>query len=203
MKKYLIFIGIFAVIAVGFWLLHPAHKPAKPSSGSNIVAFGDSLTAGQGASAGKDYPSDLSVIIGQPVINAGVSGDTTAQALGRIDNDVMSKDPKIVIVLLGANDFFQKIPIATTEQNLDQIIEKIQMTGASAVLVGVRLDLFSESYSSMYSRVAKKYNLEYVPNIMDGILGHSELMSDEIHPNDAGYKIIAERVAPQVKNLLK
>lgn len=85
------------------------------SRGSSVIAFGDSLTAGFGASAGEDYPSRLSTRSGIPIVNAGVSGDTTEKALERIDADVLARDPRVVIVGLGGNDFLQGVAIATEE----------------------------------------------------------------------------------------
>src|SRR5687768_10343541 len=96
------------------------------SRGSTIVAFGDSLTSGHGAGPGEDYPSRLSERIGLPIVNAGISGDTTEGALARVDQDVLSQNPRIVIVGLGGNDLIRRVPLASTEANLRAIIRKVQ-----------------------------------------------------------------------------
>src|SRR5215467_434310 len=109
------------VLILVVWLLWPSPYSRVAnlhSAGTNLIAFGDSLTAGYGAGAGEDWPSRVSALIGQPVINAGASGDTTESALARIDADVLSRSPRIVIVGLGGNDFLRQIPITTTEANL-------------------------------------------------------------------------------------
>ena len=88
------------------------------SAGETIICFGDSLTEGVGASAGDDYPSVLSRQLGSPVINAGVRGDTTAAALERLADQVLNKNPRLVILLLGGNDFLRQRPRRETRQNL-------------------------------------------------------------------------------------
>ena len=172
------------------------------SRGANIVAFGDSLTAGYGAQAGEDYPSRLSALIEQPVINAGVSGDTTGSALARLDNDVLTKDPRLVIVGLGGNDFLGGIPIDTTEANLRQIVEKIEGAGAMVVLLGFRFPSLSVDYAAMYQRVAKDERCLLVPRITKDILNDPKLKSDTIHPNARGYQLMAERIAGPCRKLI-
>src|SRR5437763_9915919 len=104
------------VVILAVWFFWPAQKVTNlDSHGSNIIAFGDSLTAGYGANPGEDYPSRLSSMIGVTIMNAGVSGDTTDTALARIDTDVLARDPRLVIVGLGGNDFLRGVPIETPE----------------------------------------------------------------------------------------
>jgi lysophospholipase L1-like esterase len=172
------------------------------SRGANIIAFGDSLTAGYGANRGEDYPSRLSALIGEPVLNAGVGGDTTAAALARVDGDVLAREPRIVIVELGGNDLFHGIPIATTEANLREIVRKIQSGGAMVVLLGFRFPSLTADYEEMYGRVAKDEGCLLVPRILRGILTEPSLMSDAIHPNARGYQLMAERVASPCKKLI-
>ena len=173
------------------------------SRGSNIIAFGDSLTAGYGAQPGEDYPSKLSKLIDAPVINAGVSGDTTDMALARIDADVLSRDPRIVIVGLGGNDFLRSVDIATTERNLRTIIRRIHGAGAMVVLLGFRFPSLSVDYEKMYERVADDEGCLLVPRMLRGIITDPNLKSDEVHPNARGYQIMAERVAGPCRKLIK
>lgn len=167
-----------------------------PTSGSTIVAFGDSLVEGVGASAGNDLVSILSRDIGEEIINAGRSGDTTAAALERLERDALDRDPRVVIVLLGGNDALRRIPRDETERNLATIIDSIQDRGAAVILVGVRAGLFTDEYKKMYRNLASKKGTHYIPNILDGVFGDPRLMSDTIHPNDVGYAIMAERIEP-------
>lgn len=159
-----------------------------------IVAFGDSLVAGYGASMEGGFVSLLSTGLGVPVINLGKSGDTTSSAKERISS-VVSTQPAITLVLLGGNDALRRTPQTETEQNLKEIIEDIQKNGSRVVLLGV-IGGFPDPYSSMYSRLAKEYDLTYIPNVLSGIIGRTELMSDSIHPNQAGYQMIADRLLP-------
>jgi acyl-CoA thioesterase-1 len=155
------------------------------SHGTNVIAFGDSLTAGYGAQPGEDYPSRVSAATGIAIINAGISGDTTESALARLDRDVLSRDPRIVILGLGGNDYLQSIPIAATETNLRSIIDKIEGAGAAVILLGFRFPSLNADYEAMYKRVAKEERCLFVANVLSGILTHPELKSDEVHPTPA------------------
>jgi acyl-CoA thioesterase-1 len=196
-----------AVLAVALvWLIWPSKYSRVAdldSAGSNIIAFGDSLTAGYGASAGEDYPSRLSLLIGSTVINAGVSGDTTQDALARLDTDVLARDPRIVIVGLGGNDYLRSIPISATEANLRSIIRKIHDAHAMVVLLGFRFPSLNVNYEDMYDRVASEERCLVVPKVLSGILTDPSLKSDEVHPNARGYQLIAERVAGPLQKLIR
>jgi len=172
------------------------------SAGQAIICFGDSLTEGVGAGAGEDYPSVLSRHIGLPVVNAGHRGDTTAQALARLPGDVLAKSPRLVIVLLGGNDFLRRVPISETRKNMEEIIRRIQERGAMVALAGMKLGLFTDEYGSMMEELAKKFGALIVPQATTGILTDAKLKSDPIHPNGAGYRLMAERISEKIKPLL-
>lgn len=173
------------------------------AKGNNIICFGDSLTAGYGAKPGEDYPSVLARLSGQPVINAGISGNTTRQALDRLQTDVLDKDPKLVIVQFGGNDFFRKIPRNETRDNLDQIVLKIQEKGAMVAIAGVRIGLLVDEYDEVFEQVASSRKCIYIPNIIKDIFTDPSKKSDEIHPNAQGYAIIAQRVYERISPFLK
>jgi acyl-CoA thioesterase-1 len=173
------------------------------SRGTNIIAFGDSLTAGYGAGPGEDYPTRLASLIHQRVINAGVSGDTTGSALARVDADVLARDPRIVIVGLGGNDFLQGVDIKTTEANLCTIVSKIEAGGAMVVLLGFRFPSLTARYDEMYERVAHDERCLLVSGVLRGIITDNSLKSDAIHPNGRGYAIMADRIATPVNRLLR
>ncbi len=196
--------GLLLILLV--WALWPSpYSKVKnlDSRGANIIAFGDSLTAGYGASPGEDYPSRLSALIAAPVLNAGVSGDTTEAALARLDTDVLSRDPRIVIVGLGGNDFLRSVPIATTEANLRTIVGKIGGAGAMVVLLGFRFPSLSADYEKMYGTVAREERCLFVPNLLRGVLTDPKLKSDEIHPNARGYQLMAERLSGPCRKLIR
>lgn len=195
-----------AVVVIAAWLFWPsryARVANLGSHGSSVIAFGDSLTAGYGAQPGEDYPSKLSSMLGTAVINAGVSGDTTESALARIDNDVVARNPRIVIVGLGGNDFLQGVPIATTERNLRSAIRAIHGAGAMIVLLGFRFPSLSASYEKMYANVAGDERCLLIPDLLDGILANPSMKSDEIHPNARGYELMAERIAGPCRKLIR
>ncbi len=197
--------GAIAVVVL-VWLVWPSpysRVANLASHGTNIIAFGDSLTAGYGAGPGEDYPSRMAAILNRPVVNAGVSGDTTDMALARIDTDVLARDPRIVIVGLGGNDFLRGVPIATTEANLRAIVRKTEADGAMVVLIGYRFPSLNANYEDMYERVAKDEHCLLVSGVLKGIWTDPSLKSDEIHPNARGYQLVAERVAKPVAKLIR
>jgi acyl-CoA thioesterase I len=201
--RMLIPAALFLLLAVWiFWPSRYARVKNLDSRGTSIITFGDSLTAGYGADAGEDYPSQLAKRLGTTIINAGVSGDTTESALARVNADAIARNPRIVIVGLGGNDFLQSVPIATTEANLRTMVERIQRAGAMVVLLSFRFPSLNADYESMYAKLARDERCLLVPNVLAGILTDPALKSDEIHPNARGYALMAERIAPPLAKLI-
>jgi len=197
-----VIVGISAV-AAWWYVQSPDGKIHNyPSQGQNIIAFGDSLTEGPGVSERDNYVSALSRELGVPIFNAGVSGDTTRDALGRIERGVLQSDPKIVIVLLGGNDYLRRIAREETFANLGEIIDRIHAQGSMVLLLGIRGGFLRDPYQKEFAKLAQEKQTAYIPNILDGILGNSDLMANTIHPNEKGYAVMARRVAPALKALL-
>lgn len=198
-------IGLFALVGVAFvfsYFSSPAPIRNYPSSGSDIIAYGDSLVWGQGADQRKDFVSLLSQKIGQPIINLGIPGQTTEEGLSRLAG-LNIYHPKVVILLLGGNDYIKQVPIDDTFSNLAKIIEDLQHRGAIVLLLGVRGGVLDDHFASRFDELHKQYSTAYVSDVLAGLLGNEKLMSDEIHPNDAGYQIIAARVYPVLAPLVK
>jgi lysophospholipase L1-like esterase len=196
-------IGVVLTVAAVSWSLRPGWpRAAPPTTGENIIAFGDSLVAGHGATPGKDFVSVLARRLRTPIVNAGRSGDTTASALDRLNSDVLSRNPRVVIVLLGGNDFLRGVPSEETFRNLSTIVERIRSRGAAVVLVGVSVGLFTDPYDDQYEALARRTSAGLIADILDDILGHSDRMSDSIHPNDRGYEVIADRLEPALRDLI-
>lgn len=195
MQRVLVIVGVCASVAAVLWFVM-APSSAEPTVPKNdtIVAFGDSLVAGVGATSGNDFVSRTALTIGMPIINMGRAGDTTRTGLSRLDA-VLAQDPGVVIVLLGGNDYLQRIPLEETEQNLSEIITRVQEQGAVVVLLGVRGGVLRDNFSSMYERVSERHNTLYVSDVLDGLIGNGQYMDDAIHPNDAGYARIADRLS--------
>ncbi len=192
---------VLFLLAYIFW---PTSHTVKnyPSSGTSVVAFGDSLVSGVGSTLGGGFVSILEKEIGVPIINLGKSGDTTEDGLARMES-IKDTHPKVVMLLLGGNDYLRKIPQATTRTNLAKIIEEIQGQGAIVVLLGVRGGVLQDNFSDMYEELADTYETAYVSNVLEGLFARDAFMSGAIHPNDAGYEKIAERIAPVLAELLK
>jgi len=177
------------------WEIRNSHP-----DGTNIICFGNSITEGLGTSEGCDYPTLLSKKLGVPVINAGVGGDTTENAIRRLQRDVLDRDPKIVIVEFGGNDALKKtVSMEETFENLELIITRIQKRGALVLVLGIQPSLMGSSYKKRFVKIAKKHGALVIPDIYDKILGKPDMMSDHIHPSYKGYELIAEQVYALLK----
>ena len=169
--------------------------PSKPAA--QIVAFGDSLVAG----VGTNFVSLLSDRIGISIVNAGRSGDTTGSALNRLQSDVIARQPKVVIVLLGGNDLLQGLPVSQRVANIASIAQQIRSTGAAVILVGLGNDPI-DPYAGALPGIASQTGSVHVPGILEGIFGVPALMADSVHPNNAGHKIMADRLEPALRAAL-
>ena len=201
MKKIGIFLLCAFVVFLGYRFFSPAHtiKNTHPE-GENIICFGDSLTFGTGAQEGMDYPSQLSRILSRPVINAGVAGDTTATALARLQKDVLSRSPQIVLITLGGNDLKNWVSRDEAFANLKKIIQSIQDQGALVVVGGIDIPFYGRGFGDAYEKLCEEQGAILIPNIFKGLITHPDLMSDHIHPNEAGYTIIAKHFYKAIKN---
>jgi lysophospholipase L1-like esterase len=202
-KNIVIAISLVCAAILGFFLFAGSTdiKNYPPGQGP-IVAFGDSLVFGYGATTENDFVSVLSRAVGEPIINLGVSGNTTADGLARIDQ-VIAQKPRITLVLLGGNDFLRKVDRTQTFSNLRTIVTKIQDSGSVVVLLGVRGGLIIDSADGLYEDLAKETGSAYVSNVLEGLFGDARYMADAIHPNDVGYTKVAEKVYPVLSKVLK
>ena len=194
MKKLFYIILAAAIVFLGYKLfLSSTRTGSTKLPYETIICFGDSLTYGNGAGEGRDYPSQLSTMIGKPVVNAGVPGDTTARALKRLDSDVLSKSPDLVLITLGGNDLKNGVAKDLAFNNLRKIVESIQHAGAKVIIGGLRFPLQDRGFGRAYRQLAEDTGAVLIPDIYKDIMGNRKLMSDPIHPNGDGYKIMAER----------
>ena len=173
-------------------------KQTKIAAGSTVLALGDSLTYGYGADPAESYPTQLQKLTGWDIINGGISGDTSAQALSRLPA-LLQRQPKLVIISIGGNDFLRKFPEAETRANIAKIIESVQKENIPAVLVGVpHLSvgaLFGHlSDHPLYQELAEQYKIPLFGDAWAEILSDEKLKSDQIHANAAGYKAFAEKL---------
>ena len=178
-----------------------------------IVAFGDSLTFGYEVAPDQSYPAILEKILIKEgwfyhIVNAGISGDTTAGGVQRIDF-VLQHQPEIVILELGANDALRGLPLFQIEQNLSAMIEQLQKNKITVVLAGMKIPPnygrpYAMGFEQIYSTLAKRYQLALIPFFLEGVIGNPLLvLPDGLHPTARGYEIIAEQVYPILKPLLE
>jgi acyl-CoA thioesterase-1 len=174
-------------------------RSAPPEGG--IVIVGDSLAAGVGARPEESFPSLLSASLGCRITNAGVSGNTTADGLARIDR-ILAGRPWIVVVELGGNDFLGKIDKGETRRNLDEILRRIAASGSIPAVAAIELGLFTDEYGDIFEEAARRNRAFLIPDILGGVLGKPSLMADGIHPNAAGYRIVADRLDDHLRTLI-
>jgi acyl-CoA thioesterase-1 len=183
----------------------PAPSGGAPEEVSRpkIVALGDSLTAGRGLLETQAYPALLQQKLNEDgynweVVNAGISGDTTAAGLQRLDWALQEPDVRILILELGANDGLRGLPVAEMRKNLAAIIERVQRKRIAVLLAGMEAPPnygpeYAASFRQVYRELARDYHVTFVPFMLDRVAGVSSLnQSDGIHPNIEGTRIVAD-----------
>lgn len=174
-------------------------------AGATVLALGDSLTSGVGASADTAYPAALARLTGWKVVNGGVSGDTSAQALARLPGLLQKHTPALVIVSIGGNDFLRRQSATTTRSNIRQICADAQASGAQVLLVAVpELTMLSAvgrlSDHAMYEEIAGELKVPLHSNGWSGVLGQERLRADQIHANAAGYEEFTQGLVLTLKD---
>lgn len=199
MKKW---IGLLLIAACAYYFMRDTteiknlHNP-----NTAVVAFGDSLTAGYGAPKGSAYPDVLAKKLGREVVNLGQSGETAAHAPVRLP-EVLAQNPHMVLIEFGANDFMQNRRMEDALAAVTQIVDAVQNAGAVAVIVDTGAPGMGH-YSRAYKKLAEEKGAVFVPGILEGIFNKREYKADMVHPNAAGYEIVAERVYERIKPYIK
>jgi acyl-CoA thioesterase I len=177
----------------------PQHAPLP--HGTVVLAFGDSVTYGTGASAGEDYPARLAALTGWEVVNGGIPGDTAARAVSRIAGELDAWRPALAIIELGGNDFLQRRRAADVKQDLAVLIAAARDANAVPVLVGVpELSLLRAAAgrlkdSPIYAALGAEERVLVIDGALADVLSDARLRADAIHPNADGYAVMAERIA--------
>jgi len=203
LRKLLWILATAFVAIAAYWWFNRAPAPVNlpPGATGPWVAFGDSLTEGIGANEGQSYPAILSRSLGVPILNLGVSGDTTDGGLKRLDR-LAEQSPRVVLLCLGGNDGLNQVPRTRTFANLAAIIDRLLAEGSFVVLIGIRSASLRDSNEKHFARLAREKRALYVPDMLRGLAFKPIYMSDAIHPNDEGYKRIAERLEKVLRPLL-
>lgn len=203
---------LFLTLWLITWVIGHSSAAVADDDRPRIVAFGDSLTAGLGVAAEEAYPARLQRRLDEKglryrVINAGVSGDTTAGGVRRVDW-VLKSRPDLVILELGGNDGLRGLKLDETKANLERIIKRCQDASVTVILAGMKLPPnygteYTKSFEAIYPALAKQYRVTLIPFFLDGVAGSASLnQADGIHPTSEGYRIIADKVLETVKPLL-
>ena len=173
-----------------------APKLAKLPADGVVLAFGDSLTHGSGASAAASYPSVLQELIGRRVVRAGVPGEVTAQGLARLPGAIAAAQPDLLILMHGGNDLLRRKSPKGIAANLRAMVRLAREQGVAVVLIGVpNLGLILGRSAGFYEELAEELGLHYDGETLPEILMQANLKSDAIHPNAKGYRKLAEAVA--------
>jgi acyl-CoA thioesterase I len=193
----------------------PAPSPSPSQTLPKIVAFGDSLTAGYGLASPKEsYPALLQQMLDADgyryeVVNAGVSGDTSAGGLRRLDWTLDAGEVRFVILELGANDFLRGQPVAETRKNLSAMIERSQARGARVLLAGMYTTTnaggdYLRQIDALFKSLAAEHRVTLIPFFLEGVAGKAELnLDDGVHPNAEGTRLVAATVYKYLKPMLE
>ena len=179
-----------------------------------ILVFGDSLSAGHGIHVEQGWVSLLARKISQlgygySVINASVSGETTAGGLDRLPHALELQRPRILILELGSNDGLRSLPLGGTRDNLDRMIGLARARGAEVLLLGMRMppnygERYTTAFQNMYTELAQAHKLSLVPFLLDrAALDPALMQSDGIHPNEAGQPLLLDNVWPKLEPMLR
>jgi acyl-CoA thioesterase-1 len=178
-----------------------------------LLVLGDSLAAGYGLPRDQAFPVKLDAWLRNAgvdaiVINGGVSGDTSAGGLARLDWILGGEKPNFAIIELGANDGLRGLPPAALADNLDKILARLKTAGVKALLTGMYAPRnlgrdYADEFDAVYPRLAAKHSVPLYPFFLDGVATDAALnQGDGLHPNAKGVDIIVDRIGPQVKKLI-
>jgi acyl-CoA thioesterase I len=184
-----------------------------PGWGGTILVFGDSLSAGYGVESGSGWVDLLKQRLSEKqlpyqVVNASISGDTSAGGLSRIAAELKRHRPDILILELGANDGLRGLPLKSMKNNLSSIVQKAKASGAQVLLVGMQMPpnygpRYTERFSAIYGELAKEQQLPLVPFLLKKVALDPALMQpDNLHPNSKGQPLLLEMVWPVLQPML-
>ena len=193
------FTALLAVAVLALAACGERPKLARLPSDAVLLAFGDSLTYGTGASEHESYPAQLERLIGRRVVRAGVPGEVTAEALERLPQMLDEHAPRLMLLCIGGNVFLRRLGLAQAEANVRAMVKLARSRGVDVLLIGTPEPGLMPSPPAFYAAIAKEFGLPYEAAAMAEVLKDGALKSDPIHPNARGYRVIAERVAERLR----
>jgi acyl-CoA thioesterase-1 len=182
-------------------------KESALPPGTKVLALGDSLTAPHGVTPEEAWPGLLARRTGWSVINAGVSGDTSAGALQRLPALLEEHQPQLVLVTLGGNDMLRRLPQGQTVANLGQMLTLVKARGAKAVLLAtpkpsIAGAVFNNlSAAEFYRQVAKEHQVPLIEDALPEVLSNTDLKADQLHPNVAGHALLSQKIFDALKGI--
>jgi acyl-CoA thioesterase I len=184
-----------------WWAGAPSGPPPLDPSRDAVVFLGDSITSGHGLPLPLTFPHRLGDTLGVSIRNVGISGDLTAGGLARLDRDVLAHRPKLVVVELGVNDAFRRLPAAHTLGNLRAIVRRIRQEGGGVLLVHIDpRPLGPDDYRQGYRDLARAEGTWLVEDFLAGVA--PGLTTDGLHPNEEGHARLAARLEPVLRDIL-
>jgi len=196
----IVFVGLLAALSLFGAACSERPVPLAPLAADAVVlAFGDSLTYGSGANSDESYPAVLARLIGRTVINAGVPGEVSVDGLKRLPALLAEHRPRLVILCHGGNDLLRQHDEPALARNLAAMVQLAKTQGSAVVLIGVPKLGFGLAVPELYKQLASAHKLPYEGKIVATIEGDRALKSDPIHPNAAGYRLLAQRIQALLK----
>ena len=196
---------VILLVGVG-WALWPRATRRTPDPGAppvslTVVFLGDSITSGHRLRTNVAFPHRLGQALGIPVVNAGISGDTTEGGLQRLDRDVLVHRPRLVVIELGVNDMFSGWPRERTVANLSEITRRVRAQGAGVILVHISLpNMAGDGHRRPLQEIARTEGATLVEDFLDGVVpGHTY---DGLHPDEQGQALLAQRLLPVLREAL-
>jgi lysophospholipase L1-like esterase len=164
-----------------------------------VLAFGDSLTFGTGASEAESYPAQLAQLTGRRVVREGVPGEVSAVGLKRLPGALDEHQPRLLLLCHAGNDFLRRLPASEAAANVRSMIQLAQSRGIEVVLIGTPEPGLTLTPAAFYAEIAKELRIPYEGDVLTKILRDSSLKADQVHPNAAGYRLMAQRVYELLK----
>ncbi|HUQ27145.1 MAG TPA: GDSL-type esterase/lipase family protein [Usitatibacter sp.] len=195
MRSIAVFLAALTLAACG----GSSQKLEKLSAGVVVLAFGDSLTFGTGASPGESYPAQLEALIGRRVVNAGVPGEASEEGLERLPGVLDDVKPAMLLLCHGGNDFLRKMDDGRAAQNVRAMVRLARDRNIQVVLIATPKPTLPPSVPAFYREIASEARVGFVDAVMKEVLSDRDLKSDLVHPNAKGYREIAKAVEKALK----